>query len=276
MSNDEEIREDEEEEVIEVVTSEEVTESDEEEEFEEEVETKGVDIIGDRPPRRVVAPSAPGCLYSFLLALVGFAVGWVAQWTLEVNQPTYEDEYLVRVQRALDTRKALLKLAAEDMLVAYEQAKKANYGLACEQLKRVRAIYRAAEIADPETPLPTAKTVREVIPLLESKVEADRALGMQKLEECIRVAIGGAVPEEVEEILAVQPEEATESAPESAALEEEAPEVTEEAAETAEPATEAAAEPTEESAEPAEEAAEPAEEPAEPTEGAAPAPDETE
>lgn len=222
MSN-EEIREEEEEEVIEVVSED--SESD-------TPVSSGVDIIGDRPVRRSSQQAPPGCLYSFLLFLIGFGVGWMGCYAYDQMQTTEEegDTLMARITQATG---AIKEATTADVQQAAEYAANKNYGLASDTLTRAAQYFTiAGNLSGKLDPMSTALSA--VADMLRSNDPATQQEGVEKLaefvtdedlkaklvppaveEEAVTESEGAAAPAESEAAV-----EATESAVEEAPAEE--------------------------------------------------------
>lgn len=250
----EEIREEEEEEVIEVVSED--SESD-------TPVSSGVDIIGDRPVRRSTQQAPPGCLYSFLLFLIGFGVGWMGCYAYDQMQATEEegDTLMARVTQATG---AIKEATTADVQQAAEYAANKNYGLASDTLTRAAQYFTIAGDLSGK-PDPTSTALSAVADMLRSNDPATQQEGVAKLAEFVtdEELKAKLVPPAAEEEAATESEEAAAPAESESAVEatestvEEAP--AEEAPGDPAPAEEPAAAPTEDAPETdATETAEPA------------------
>lgn len=251
MSSDDEIREDDDEEVIEVITHE-----DDAEDGGDALSAsgRGVDIIGERPIRRSPPQQPPGCLYSFLLFLVGIGVGWIAYWTYTLPvSGAQEDRQEAIADQIVRTKKEITKLAEQDIAAATELATARNYGDACQVLERVASYYSIQKRIDPTVPIPNDPIVRDII----AKMSSDEAAVQEEGRSMLRDLAGGiegaeVAPESGESAAAESAESAT---PESGAAESAESGAAEPAAAESAPAAaaESAAAPAEEAAKPADE-----------------------
>jgi hypothetical protein len=235
VSKDEDVRKDDEEEVIEVITH-----GDEEDEWEEAdpqpKARRGVDIIGDRPIRKAPPQESPGCLYSFLLLLVGMAVGWLAYYAIEVQFKGVAEEEGNQA-RILQATGEMRKLADAELQDAYKLASEMNYGVALVELKRVDTYYGILGKLNEGKPDDKATTVNEIVRRLETAKPEAQA----EAREMLRKLVGAPADEPTTESGAQAAKAAsTESAP--AAANESAP--PKDAPKAAEAAKDAAPAPT--------------------------------
>lgn len=185
MSNDEGVRRpgDDEEEVIEVITH-----SDDEEDWEgaeSDAKTRrGVDIIGDRAVRRQPPPQPPGCLYSFLLLLVGITVGCLIMYCYRDQVPDDADHGLAMAEsRAVEASSTLRGMGKLELKDAYAFAVQRNYGDARKVLERVSEYLAVAGKLRLTAGDKTPEMVREAIGLLESDEAADQTKAKALLAE---------------------------------------------------------------------------------------------
>lgn len=219
-----------EEEVIEVVS----------EDDEREVPVSGgVDIIGDRPVKRSAQQAPPGCLYSFLLFLIGFGVGWLGCYAYNTMQAGEEegDALLGRVTQATA---AIKEATAADLNQAAAYAADKNYGYAAEALNRVAQYYDIANNLSGKKD-PSSSAIPEIAQMLRSDDPATQQEGVARLAELI-------TDEELKARLtpAAMAEEPAPESEEAAAMESEeaaAPPAESEAASPEEPAAPAEAAP---------------------------------
>jgi hypothetical protein len=185
VSNDEGVRRpgEDEEEVIEVITH-----SDDEEDWEGTEPgaktRRSVDIIGDRAVRRQPPPQPPGCLYSFLLLLVGITVGCLIMYCYREQVPDEADQGLAMAQsRAGEAANALRDLGKGELETAYDYAVQRNYGDARKVLERVSEYLSVAGKLKLTSTDKTPDKVREALELLKSDEAADQAKARALLAE---------------------------------------------------------------------------------------------
>ncbi len=246
MSSDDEIREDDDEEVIEVITH----EDDADGGGTLGTPSRGVDIIGERPVRRPPPTQSPGCLYSFLLFLVGIGVGWVAFYTYSAPTASREESEAAALQDQIARTKAELNdLASKDIAAAWAFAEKRNYGDACDTLERVASYYVIQKRLTPGVTVPAADAVRDILEKMRSDDPAVQAEGRKLLKDYALEVAGDEVA--ASESAAAEDKTAESAAPESgesapaepAAKDKDAPEsgATGESAATSKPESESVA-----------------------------------
>lgn len=183
VSSDEEIREDEEEEVIEVITH------DEEDEDEDDLDapSRGVDIIGERPVRKSPAQQPPGCLYSFLLFLVGIGVGFVACMTYYNSSGVQTKDEKAMDMNIMNAKEDLKVMCTEDLAVALELVNERNYGDASVVLGRVAKYYGAMATLQPGVQIPGKAEVDGILELLtkEDATTEDQAEAVKQLNALV-------------------------------------------------------------------------------------------